>query len=68
MSDFSHKQFQGQLFTFEHLKPITLGLGLQINRVDQAIQIFVTFGCHCFTEEFDSSNIVKSMSIGTSEN
>lgn len=55
MSDFSHKQFQGQLYTFEHLKPIILGLDLVINRVDQTIRIFVTFGCHCFTEEFDSS-------------
>ncbi len=39
MSDFSHKQFQGQLYTFEHLKPIILGLDLAINRVDQAIRI-----------------------------
>lgn len=55
MSDFSRKHFQGQIYTFDHLKPISLGLDLVIKGTNKAIRIFVTFGCHCFTEEYDVS-------------
>jgi hypothetical protein len=53
MSNFPHKQFQGQLYTFGHLQPVQMTVPLN---ADGAITIdmHITFGCHCFTEEFNN--------------
>ncbi|RIY39779.1 hypothetical protein [Neopusillimonas maritima] len=53
MSKFRQKQFQGKLYTFEHLKPIRLRVPLNATK-SLALELMVEFGCHCFTEEFDS--------------
>lgn len=50
MSDFPHKKFEGQTYTFDHLKPMTLRLPIGSPAV--YVTLKVTFGCHCFTEEF----------------
>lgn len=50
MSDFPQKKFEGQTYTFEHLKPMTLRVA--IGNPATYITLKVTFGCHCFTEEF----------------
>lgn len=53
MSKFPQKHFQGKIYTFEHLQPIALNLDMNIEGVKTEIKIFVTFGCHCFTENFN---------------
>lgn len=55
MSNFAHKYFQGQLYTFEHLIRTKLEVDFTISGNFKKVPIYVTFGCHCFTEKFDSS-------------
>ena len=50
MSRFPKKQFEGQTYTFDHLSPKTMIVGIGNPPVN--ISLHVTFGCHCFTEEF----------------
>jgi hypothetical protein len=55
MSNFAQKHFQGEVYTFEHLNKFTFEVALNIGDELKKIQICITFGCHCFTEEFDPS-------------
>ncbi|MBB3214837.1 hypothetical protein FHW67_004160 [Herbaspirillum sp. Sphag1AN] len=52
MSHFPNKQFEGALYTFDHLRPVHIKLALN---ADQSVMIdlHISFGCHCFTEAFD---------------
>lgn len=52
MSNFPHKQFEGTLYKFDHLDPMQMKLPLNAEGTN-TIDLHVTFGCHCFTEEFD---------------
>lgn len=54
MSKFPHKQFEGKSFTFDHLEPMQMKLPLNAD-ASKTIDLRVTFGCHCFTEEFDTN-------------
>lgn len=54
MSNFANKTFDGQVYTFPHLQKITLSVDLVISSRPVIIPVHVTFGCHCFTEDFDS--------------
>ena len=54
MSRFPHKQFQGTIYKFDHLDSLRMGLPLN-GPGTNIISMVVTFGCHCFTEEFDGS-------------
>jgi hypothetical protein len=54
VSDFHQKQFEGTLYDFKHLQPIKLKLPLN-SAATVNIDIDVSFGCHCFTEEFNPS-------------
>ena len=54
MSKFPHKQFEGTLYKFDHLDPMQMKLPLNAEGTT-AIDLHVTFGCHCFTEEFDAA-------------
>lgn len=54
MSDFPQKKFQGQTYKFDHLAPVQMQVPLNAAATN-VIDMHVTFGCHCFTEEFDSS-------------
>lgn len=53
MSNFPHKQFEGTLYQFGHLDPMQVTLPLNSEGVN-TIDLHVTFGCHCFTAEFDA--------------
>lgn len=53
MSDFANKTFEGQVYTFPHLAQMTLPVDLVVQKEPISIPVRVTFGCHCFTEEFD---------------
>jgi hypothetical protein len=51
---FAHKHFNGQVYTFDHLKP--LSLAIPVKTPDHpTIPLHVQFGCHCFTEGFDDA-------------
>lgn len=54
MSKFPHKQFQGEVYTFDHLDSLTVEVPLNSSG-DNVIKMTVTFGCHCFTEKFEGS-------------
>jgi len=54
MSNFPHKQFAGTLYTFGHLQPLEMKVPLNADG-SLAVDMNVTFGCHCFTEGFDAS-------------
>ena len=54
MSDFANKTFEGQVYAFPHLAQTTLSVDLVVQLQPITIPVRVTFGCHCFTEEFDS--------------
>lgn len=54
MSNFANKQFEGTLYTFTHLQPTRLKVPLNMDGTI-AIDMHVTFGCHCFTEGFDGT-------------
>jgi len=53
MSKFPHKQFEGTLYKFDHLDPMQVKLPLNAEGTN-TIDLHITFGCHCFTEEFDA--------------
>ena len=53
MSNFANKTFEGQVYTFPHLAQMTLSVGLVVLLQPISIPVRVTFGCHCFTEDFD---------------
>lgn len=53
MSKFPHKQFEGTLYKFDHLDPLQMKLPLNAEGTN-TIDLHITFGCHCFTEEFDA--------------
>jgi len=55
VSNFPHKHFQGKVYTFQHLDQILLPVPLVVKQIPIEIPVHVTFGCHCFTEEFDST-------------
>lgn len=52
MSNFHNKQFKGKSYTFGHLQPMQMKVPLD-SKGSLVIDMHVTFGCHCFTEEFD---------------
>lgn len=54
MSNFPHKTFQGVTYQFGHLDPVQMKVALNVAGTN-LIDMHVTFGCHCFTEEFDKS-------------
>lgn len=59
MSNFPKKQFNGVLYTFEHLAP--LAMQVPHNALQTSfIPMQVTFGCHCFTEQFDQARHMQS--------
>ena len=51
---FANKTFNGTVYTFAHLSPMQLQVALSgppaVN-----VAVNVTFGCHCFTESFDTA-------------
>ena len=51
MSKFPNKQFQGKLYVFDHLAPAQMQVSLNSQRTN-FVDLHVTYGCHCFTEEF----------------
>lgn len=55
MSSFSHKAFGGQTYAFEHLHPRNLSVALKPPTGEVIAKVQVSFGIHCFTEEFDHS-------------
>lgn len=52
VSDFPHKHFEGETYTFGHLAKTTLSVDLVVSAQPLQIPVHVTYGCHCFTEEF----------------
>lgn len=52
MSNFPNKQFNGVIYTFDHLNPMFMKVPLNAQETT-FIDMHVTFGCHCFTEVFD---------------
>ncbi len=52
MSQFPQKQFEGTTYTFHHLDSKTHVV--TVGNPSVSITLHVTFGCHCFTEEFKS--------------
>lgn len=52
MSRFPLKQFEGTLYSFDHLDPVQMKLPLNAEETN-VIDLHITFGCHCFTEQFD---------------
>jgi len=53
VSDFPHKPFEGQVYTFGHLSQRTLAVDLVVEKQPVTVPVRVTFSCHCFTEGFD---------------
>lgn len=51
---FHAKHFQGVEYKFIHLEPILIKIALNAAGT-KFIDLYVTYGCHCFTEEFDSN-------------
>lgn len=51
VSDFPHKKFNGINYDFGHLSPINLQVPLS-SPPTSYVDLRITFGCHCFTEEF----------------
>lgn len=56
MTQFASKQFEGQIYTFDHLQPISIQLQLKVQGQSEPHQLTIdlTFGCHCFTEAFET--------------
>jgi hypothetical protein len=52
VNSFPAKEFMGQVYTFNHLKPYTVTVPLQ-SELCPVLPITISFGSHCFTEEFD---------------
>ncbi len=50
MSTFPNKKFRGHVYSFEHLEHTSIEI--LFNNGAIKVKIFVTFGSHCFTEEF----------------
>lgn len=53
VSYFHSKHFEGIEYTLGHLDPFTVTVPLDAAGT-KAVEIHVTFGCHCFTETFES--------------
>lgn len=53
MSHFHSKSYQGTQYTFDHLDPFVANVALD-SAVTKHVELHVTFGCHCFTETFES--------------
>lgn len=53
MSTFPNKPFEGQVYSFPHLEQMTLSVDLTVKKEPISIPVNITFGCHCFTEEFN---------------
>jgi len=51
VSHFPKKHFEGAVYDFGHLNPFTIKVPLSTDG-EKVIDLHVTFGCHCFTEEF----------------
>jgi hypothetical protein len=54
MSNFPNKQFEGTTYNFGHLQPLQMKVPLNAEG-STVIDMHVTFGCHCFTEEFKTA-------------
>lgn len=52
VTQFSAKEFMGQVYTFDHLKPYTVNVPLQSTMCPE-LPVSIRFGSHCFTEAFD---------------
>ena len=52
MTYFHPKEFNGSIYTFEHLNPLALTVQLDAAGTKQ-LDLTVTFSTHCFTEKFD---------------
>lgn len=53
VSNFPKKQFEGAHYEFGHLSAMQIPLPLNA-LATQSIDLHITFGCHCFTEKFDT--------------
>jgi hypothetical protein len=53
VSHFHSKDFEGTKYTFGHLDPFRIQVPMDAAGTKH-IDMHVTFGCHCFTEEFKS--------------
>lgn len=53
MSQFARKRFNGTVYDFTHLESFSIDVPLDAN-CNQFISMHVEFGCHCFTEGFDT--------------
>ncbi len=54
VSNFPKKQFEGAIYEFGHLSAMQIHLPLDAQAAHH-IDLHVTFGCHCFTEKFDTT-------------
>jgi hypothetical protein len=52
VTQFPAKEFMGQVYTFDHLKPYTVKVPLQ-SAICPELAVSIGFGSHCFTEAFD---------------
>jgi hypothetical protein len=52
VTQFPAKEFMGQVYTFDHLKPYTVKVPLQ-STIWPELAVSIGFGSHCFTEAFD---------------
>jgi len=54
VSYFHTKDFQGIQYPLGHLDPFSVDVALNVAATAH-VDLHVTFGCHCFTEEFDET-------------
>jgi len=54
VTSFAHKTFEKKTYTFEHLVPMELAVHVKAKAIEY-VPLHVTFGCHCFTEEFEGA-------------
>lgn len=52
MTQLPAKEFMGQVYTFDHLRPYTVIVPLQSTMCPQ-LPVSIVFSSHCFTEAFD---------------
>jgi hypothetical protein len=54
VAHFPSKQFQGRQYEFEHLEPVRFSIPLNATATVH-VALSVIFGCHCFTEAFETA-------------
>jgi hypothetical protein len=54
LSKFPNKQFDGALYTFAHLSPISTNIEAGEEK-ELIVNLKIRFGCHCFTEKFNTA-------------